>query len=213
MPDEPPASVASADDVPRASDEPRAGVAAPDDLPRPADEPAVRLATPEDIPELAELAALTFPLACPPSITPADAAAFVADRLSPGAFAAYLADPAREVLVAADETGALVGYTLLVFGEPYDEDAAAAATIRPTVELSKCYVHPDRHGAGTAAALMSASLDLARRLGAAGMWLGVNQHNARAQRFYAKAGFAVVGVKHFTVGRVREDDYVMERPL
>jgi tRNA (guanine37-N1)-methyltransferase len=60
---------------------------------------------------------------------------------------------------------------------------------------------------------MSASLDLARDLGAAGVWLGVNQHNARAQRFYAKSGFAVVGVKHFTVGSVLEDDFVMERQL
>jgi tRNA (guanine37-N1)-methyltransferase len=107
------------------------------------DEPEVRLATPDDIPALAELAALTFPLACPPSITPADAAQFVADRLSTAAFTAYLADPGRRALVAPDETGALVGYTLLVLGEPYDEDAAAALTIRPTAELSKCYVHPD----------------------------------------------------------------------
>jgi tRNA (guanine37-N1)-methyltransferase len=194
-------------------DEPPASIASPDERPTRPDEPAVRRAMPEDIPELAELAALTFPLACPPSITPADAAAFVADRLSPGAFAGYLADPARQVLVATDESGALVGYTLLVFGEPHDEDAAAAVTIRPTAELSKCYVHPDGHGTGTAAALMSSSLDLARRLGAAGVWLGVNQHNARAQRFYAKSGFAVVGVKHFTVGAVLEDDFVMERPL
>ena len=85
--------------------------------------------------------------------------------------------------------------------------------LRPTIELSKCYVHPTRHGAGVAVALMTASLAIARDLGAAGMWLGVNRHNVRAHRFYAKSGFTVVGTKHFTVGAMREDNYVMERPL
>lgn len=215
MPDEPTAHPASPDGPALPDDrasrstlphELRAHLAQPDDL-------AVRLARPDDVPALAELAALTFPLACPPSVTPADAAAFIAEHLSVDAFATALGDPGRRVLVVPDEAGALVGYALLVLGEPHDEGAAAAVTIRPTAELSKCYVHPDRHGGGAAAALMSASLHLARRLGAAGVWLGVNQHNARALRFYAKSGFVVVGVKHFTVGTVREDDYVMERAL
>jgi ribosomal protein S18 acetylase RimI-like enzyme len=175
--------------------------------------PAIRPAAPEDVLALAGLAALTFPLACPPSVTPADQAAFIADHLSPGRFRDHFADPARRVLVAPDESGALIGYTVLVLGEPYDEDARAAVSERPTVELSKCYVHPSRHGSGVASALMAASLEAARDMGAVCVWLGVNQHNIRARRFYAKSGFVVVGVKHFTVGTVREDDYILERAL
>ena len=60
---------------------------------------------------------------------------------------------------------------------------------------------------------MDASLDAGRNRGAAGMWLGVNQHNARARAFYERSGFTVVGTKHFTVGARIEDDYVLERPL
>jgi diamine N-acetyltransferase len=45
------------------------------------------------------------------------------------------------------------------------------------------------------------------------MWLGVNQENARANRFYEKNGFAQVGIKHFLVGDRLEDDYVRERAL
>lgn len=168
-------------------------------------QPTVRLATPDDMPGLAALAAATFPLACPPSVGPADADAFVAAHLSPERFAGHLVDPDHRVLVASDESGTLLGYTLLVLGEPHDEHAAAAVTLRP--------VQPSSHGTGVAAALMAASLAMARDLGAAGIWLGVNRHNVRAQRFYAKSGFAVVGTKHFTVGSVREDDYVMERAL
>lgn len=178
---------------------------------------AVRTATPGDAPALAALAAVTFPLACPPGSTPADQRAFLDAYLSAERFTAYVADPRRVVLVAATpgapHQGEVIGYTMLVVGEPGDADARASVHIRPTVELSKCYVHPDHHGAGVASALLRASFDHARTLGGAGMWLGVNQHNARAQAFYAREGFAVVGVKHFQVGSRREDDYVLERPL
>jgi tRNA (guanine37-N1)-methyltransferase len=171
----------------------------------------VRAATERDVPALAELAALTFPLACPPHVTEQAQAAFIAANLSAPRLAAYLADPARDLIVAVD-ADALVGYALLVEGEPADADVAAAIRIRPTVELSKCYVHPEHHGAGVASALMAAALEAVRARGAAGVWLGVNQLNARAQRFYGKSGFERVGVKRFLVGDRYEDDYVYERP-
>jgi len=132
--------------------------------------------------------------------------------LSPLQFTAYLASPDRAVLVA-DEGGELVGYTMLVFTPPTDPDVRAALTLTPTVELSKCYVHPEHHGAGVAHALMDSSLTVARDRAAAGIWLGVNQQNARARAFYERTGFAVVGTKHFTVGTRLEDDYVLERAL
>ena len=102
---------------------------------------------------------------------------------------------------------------MLVVGEPTDADVAAALTARPTAELSKCYVAPGHHGAGIAAALMTATLDEAAARGAVAVWLGVNQENAKAQRFYEKSGFARVGVKRFLVGDRYEDDFVYERLL
>jgi GNAT superfamily N-acetyltransferase len=103
------------------------------------------------------------------------------------------------------------GYTMLVLGEPSDPDVVAALTTRPTSELSKCYVMPGHHGAGVAAALMARTLDAARARGAAAIWLGVNEENAKAQRFYAKSGFVAVGRKRFLVGDRWEDDLVLER--
>ena len=102
---------------------------------------------------------------------------------------------------------------MLVDAQPSDPDVAAAVRRRPTVELSKIYVLPEAHGSGGARALMEAGLDWARTRGALGVWLGVNQQNERAQRFYAKSGFTVVGTKRFLVGGRHEDDFVMERPL
>ena len=171
----------------------------------------VRPAERGELDALARLAAVTFPLACPPGSTPQDQQEFIDAVLSPRRFAEYLDDPLRDVLVAGDDE--LVGYTMLVAGEPADDDVQAALHLHPTVELSKCYVHPDHHGAGIANALMASSLDVARSRGAHGMWLGVNQQNSRAQAFYVRSGFAIVGTKHFTVGTRVEDDYVLERSL
>ena len=85
--------------------------------------------------------------------------------------------------------------------------------MRPAVELSKIYVLPDSHGAGVSTALMSAAFARATELAAKCVWLGVNQHNQRAQRFYTKHGFTVNGTKTFRLGTHFENDYVMVRPL
>ena len=172
----------------------------------------IRKATADDAGRLAELAAVTFPLACPPSSTAADIAAHLANSLSKDHFRRYLADPDVTVLVI-DAGGELRGYSLLVARPAQDADVAAALTILPSTELSKCYVHPDHHGLGAAAELMHASIGAAAAAGVRGLWLGVNEQNARAIRFYEKSGFRKVGTKSFTLGSAVEDDFVMERPV
>lgn len=172
----------------------------------------VRPASEGDVPTLAAVAAATFELACPPSMTRERVEAFVTEVLSPERFAEYVADPSRHLLLAEREGGAL-GYAMLVAGEPLDDDVRGAIRHRPTVELSKIYVLPRAHGTGAAELLMHQALEWARERGAAGVWLGVNQQNQRAQRFYAKNGFERVGTKRFLVGGVLEDDFVMEQSL
>lgn len=63
------------------------------------------------------------------------------------------------------------------------------------------------------AALMDAVLTAARGLGGSYVWLGVNQKNQRAQRFYAKHGFRQTGTRTFQVGTDLEHDCVMVRAL
>ena len=165
-----------------------------------------------DLPELADVAARTFPLACPPSATADNAAAFVAENLSEGRFRDYLADPDRAVLTAR-QCDRIIGYAMLIRGVPSDDDVQRAVILRPSVELSKMYVLPNNHGAGAAAALMTEALRWAEQDGAASVWLGVNQLNERAQRFYAKHGFVLNGTKTFRLGAGIEHDYVMVRSV
>ncbi|WP_367948613.1 GNAT family N-acetyltransferase [Rathayibacter sp. VKM Ac-2857] len=183
-----------------------------DSLPPSTDPVTVRRASAADAEEVAAVAAATFPLACPPHVTEEAKADFIRTVLSVERFRGYLADPGRVLFLAEDDSGAL-GYTMLVRGEPADADAAAAVRLRPTLELNKCYTLPDRHGSGVAARLMAAALDEGRAGGAQSVWLGVSQLNERAQRFYAKHGFEVVGTKRFPLGGGFEEDFVLERPL
>lgn len=176
----------------------------------------IRPAAVADVDALAGLAAETFPLACPPHTTAEAVADFVARNFTVGHFTEYLADAERVVLVAergGDASARLVGYTMLIGGEPRDADAATAVTARPAVELSKFYTRADEHGGGIAAPLMASTLDAARATGALVCWLGVNEENARAIRFYEKHGFAKAGRKHFTVGGRLENDWVLAQPL
>ena len=154
-----------------------------------------------DTEELAAVAARTFPLACPPSAAPENIASFIDTNLSAERFAEYLADPHRVILTARRD-GRIIGYAMLI------RDATG-----DSAELSKMYLLPDHHGAGASKALMELALATAEEWGARRLWLGVNQENQRAQRFYAKSGFKVSGTRTFQVGARREDDYVMVREL
>lgn len=180
----------------------------------------VRAAHSGDEQALAELAARTFPLACPPHVTPAQVAAQIAAYLQPENFASYLSEPRYRVTLA-EVDGAVRGYTLSVLpgpdGGPDAPEEAAAVTDRPVAELSKMYVDEDLHGSGLSRVLMADALERLRSeqwegRALRGVWLGTSQLNKRAQKFYKKTGFRLVGTRHYSVGGSRERDYVFYHP-
>ena len=152
---------------------------------------------------LADVAAQTFRLACPAATAAEDIASFIDTNLSAERFAEYLADPRRAILTAAQD-GRIVGYAMLVRDADDGPDVQQA-------ELSKMYVLPDYHGGTVSTTLMARTLATADEWGVRRVWLGVNQGNERAQRFYAKHGFEVNGTRTFQVGGRLENDYVMVR--
>lgn len=167
-------------------------------------------------PALAEVAAVTFPLACPPHSRPENIAAHIAKALSPQQFARWIDDDVHEV-IAAREGGQVIGYALLVHACPVDPDVQKVIDGDRITEISKVYVLPDHHGAvrddRPAHRLMAAALDSARARGSETVWLGVSQLNERAQRYYRKMGFRQVGTKTFDMNGIVEHDYVMRQDL
>ena len=127
----------------------------------------VRRASAADAEALAALAALTFPLACPPDTPRERLDAHITRHLTESAFAKHLSDANTEVFVAEDTAAPqlkLVAYTVSIWGRPAAEDVREAiewdANPNPqaTVELSKCYADPAVHGTGLASELLDATL-------------------------------------------------------
>jgi GNAT superfamily N-acetyltransferase len=147
------------------------------------------------------LAARTFASACPPH-TPREAIeAHIASELSAGRFREHMMH-ARFFVV--DDGPELGGYLMLAFDEP-----PIPTTWTNPIELRRIYV--DVPGSGLASALMATAMEQAR--GHDVIWLGTNQLNTRAIRFYRKHGFEIVGNRTFTVGGVAEADHVMARTV
>ncbi len=186
---------------------------------------SVRPAQEHEAAEVAWLAALTFPLACPPETATEEMALHIAAQLTPAHFTRWATSEEHRLLVAerpGADGQALVGYALLRLGPAGSTDEAAVlaratSSPGPYVELSKIYAHPAALGSGTSSALMEGAVEAARNLAVAHgfpslpLWLGTNKGNARAQSFYRKHGFVVVGERTYEVGGRQHDDVVMLR--
>ncbi len=179
-------------------------------------------------PSIAFLAAATFPLACPAHSSREDIAAHIAESLSPQRFSAWITGDDADVIVARDGAGGpLIGYALVLHGRPADPDVRAAVPGDAVSEVSKMYVLPGHHGtsnhgtqphsqrraATPSHQLMEAAVAAARARASSTVWLGVNQLNERALRYYRKMGFTRAGTKSFDMNGTVEHDFVMARAL
>lgn len=118
-----------------------------------------------------------------------------------------LEDPSSRCRLALDADRIIGAAKLGAFKLPVEP---VGARVR---ELHRLYVVEEAKGAGVAAALMEWTIAAARQDGADALYLGVWRHNHRAQRFYARYGFEVVGAYEFVVGATRDPEYVMRKPL
>jgi diamine N-acetyltransferase len=167
----------------------------------------LRTATPSDAELLASLGARTFADTFAADNTPEDMAAYLAANFSPAQLAGELAVPTAIFLIAEIDTQT-VGYTKLQFGEMPPEITAP----RP-IELVRIYSVRAHFGKGVGPALMQAALRFATDGAFQNIWLGVWDHNLRAQAFYRKWGFVIVGSHPFLLGSDLQTDYIMQRPV
>jgi ribosomal protein S18 acetylase RimI-like enzyme len=167
----------------------------------------VRNATDADAVLLAEVGARTFSDTFAADNSPEDMAAYLATAFGPALQAAELADPSATFLIA-EADGEAAGYAKLQLG-----DAPACVTGGKPIELVRLYAERKYLGRGVGAALMQACLLAAKRSGARTLWLGVWEHNHRAQTFYRKWGFTEVGSHEFRLGADIQTDILMVKEL
>jgi len=169
--------------------------------------PTIRRGTLQDAELLAELGARTFSETFAGDNTPQNLAAYLASAFSPERQATELAD-LRCSYQIAEVDGRAVGYALLRSGRV----PAGVNGDRP-IELVRLYVSQESIGSGVGAALMWACIDEAQLRGHRTLWLGVWEHNLRAQEFYRKWNFQEVGTHVFQLGEDAQTDLLMQRKI
>ena len=183
----------------------------------------LRQARPDEAAEVAELAARTFPLACPEHLGPDAIQEFIDRYLSEDEFVRMMRNPDDYRILVAQTTATdsepaqMIGYTLTVLAGP---DGMPESMVRPgklelgAAYLSKCYVDPDWHGSGVSGALLERAVhDAAEQGRNSQIALGTNVANKRARKFYKRHGFALAGRRVFDVGGVKNIDDVFVRNI
>lgn len=172
----------------------------------------IRIARPTDATELAALASSTFFDTYAAFNTPQDMKLHIERSYAPEIQLREIGNVSMLTMLAANQHK-LVGFSQGLFSTAPPCLARLQPAPQRPWEILRFYVHRDAHGQGVAQQLMAGVLEQARLRGADAAWLSVWTRNPRAQAFYRKCGFEVVGETTFTLGNDPQLDYVMHRAL
>ena len=163
----------------------------------------------EDAETLQPLAITIFndAFAANPLNKPEDMRAYIAEAFSLEQTRRELSD-AETTFFIAEVEGRMIGYAKL-----QEKTIEECVSDENPIELARLYVLKDFHGRGIAKKLMNQCFDYAESKNYRTMWLGVWEHNFRAQKFYEKLGFVRVGSHIFQLGSDPQIDWVMEKKL
>lgn len=163
----------------------------------------IRRAGLEDAENLSDISKVTFYDTFTGTCTEADMQSYLHQYYNLEQVKLELSNPADHYYLA-DVNGITVGY--LRFMEDYSSFPYISQW--KALELKRIYVRKEFHGKGIAQQLMQYYLDYACEQGYEVAWLGVWEHNMRAQKFYEKYGFVNSGQTHdFPIGNTPQTDY------
>ncbi len=167
----------------------------------------IRTGAPHDAPMLRELGTRIFVDTFGEANTQENMEAYLASAFSLPQVQREVNDASSTVLIC-EIAGVPIGYARLRSGP-----APAEVIGKRPLELVRLYVDRAYHGRGVAAAMMQRCIDAAREGGHDVLWLGVWEHNPRAQAFYRKWEFKMVGTQMFHLGDDEQTDWVMSRVI
>jgi diamine N-acetyltransferase len=81
---------------------------------------------------------------------------------------------------------------------------------KKTIELQRIYALDKFIGKGVGKTLMNYAIEFGKKQGAEILWLGVWEHNERAQKFYGKLGFERFTSHVFMLGNDAQTDILMK---
>lgn len=170
---------------------------------------SIRQATSDDAKLLTDLSYTTFwdAFAHHPKNAPDDLAHYMRQAFNEEQIVAELGD-VKAIFLIAEMKEKAAGYAKLIAGA-----TETGITAENPIELNRLYSHQEYLGKGVGQNLMDASFERARNEGHDVMWLGVWEYNPRAQRFYEKNGFRVVGKHTFQLGSDPQTDLLMQKEI
>jgi ribosomal protein S18 acetylase RimI-like enzyme len=170
---------------------------------------SIRRCTVDDAPVLAALARRTFYDTFTGTCTEADMQDFLETFYNEARIRQELSNSEDYVFFALLQHTPVGYLRFLESPVPFPYDAEKKA-----LELNRLYVDMPYKGRGVAHTLMSFYLDYAEKKGYPFLWLGVWEHNYRAQAFYRKYGFVPTHYTHpFPIGNTPQTDVWWARDL
>ena len=168
-------------------------------------ETTIRTAGPTDVNLLVELGRTSFYEAFAAQTAPQDMEAHLQKAFDADEISEQLADE-RTLFLIAEVDGSAAGYAYLQAKEPPD-----CVTAPYPIQLIRFYLRKDYYGRNVGNTLMEACLDIAHSKGFRSVWLSTWELNHRANAFYKKWGFEIVGEAKFTVGSDVQNDFIFAR--
>lgn len=163
----------------------------------------IRRLTLHDAAALAEIAANTFEYTFKDTCTAADMDFYLKKYYSLEQMEMELADLNSYYFFIEDEHAAPLGFLRL----KEEKEGYPAMNQYHSLELNRIYVKHEFQGRGIAQRLMDFALQFANEHAYEVIWLGVWEHNYRAQNFYKKYGFEPTGDTHdFPIGETPQTD-------
>jgi diamine N-acetyltransferase len=167
----------------------------------------VRLAEISDAEKLAFLASETFYETFAHSCTPEDMALHLSSTYSPTLAAQEIADPSHVHWLVCDADEPIAYARIRWANEPNE------LLDRKAMEIERLYVRSAYQGHKLGHLLMKRCLELAENKDCELVYLGVWEHNYKAQEFYKKHGFEPFGSHVFMVGYDPQTDIWMRKEL
>lgn len=156
----------------------------------------IRTATLKDVKQLAEIAKLTFPLACPPTAQEKNLTPYINKNLNKEVFENYINNKTDYLLVAQIDDK-IAGFGLL---QNIHSDEA---------ELSRLYILPIFHRLGIGAKLSKQLIQFATEKQIPNITLCVYKHNNKAKQLYKKLGFTFKEEYKFVMGDEIHNDEIL----
>jgi GNAT superfamily N-acetyltransferase len=167
----------------------------------------IRIARREEMPQLRKLAIDTSMETFAEFNTPENMAAFLNEAYSEAQIEKDWSEPGAILYLAWDDKR-LVG-----FARVRRSREAADRLGENTIELHRLYVRADYQGKKVGSRLIQTVIDYATGERAEWLWLGVWEHNVKAQAFYSKWGFTRFSEHIFPMGDDPQTDWLLKKRL